>query len=249
VSESERALTILDRLAAEYPNARCALDFSNPLELLVATILAAQARDVHINEVTAKLFPKYRTAADWADAPEAVLLTELKSTGFFNQKTKAVQAAARALVAEHGGQVPEDMDALTRLPGVGRKTANVVLGNAFGHRDRVAVDTHVKRLARRLGFTKSDDPEAIERDLEALWPAERRTNACHLLQFHGRRICDAQRPKCDVCVVSDLCPSANSFDEKRAPTREAKRAPKKKPAAKKPAAKKPTAKKPGRRAK
>lgn len=210
-------MRVLDLLEAEYPNAACALRFSNPLELLVATILAAQAQDVHINEVTARLFPKYRTAADWAGAPTSVLLEELRSTGFFNQKTKAVQGACRALVEEHGGRVPDDLDALTRLPGVGRKTANVVTGNAFGHPDRIAVDTHVKRLAQRFGFTRSDDPEEIELDLERLWPAERRTRACHLLQFHGRRICDAKKPRCEACVASELCPSAFRFDEKGKP--------------------------------
>lgn len=221
------ALAVLDALEKEYPNARCALDFSNPLELLVATILAAQARDSLINQVTRGLFPKYRAAADWANAPTEVLLEELKSTGFFNQKTKAVQAATRAIVEKHGGEVPEDIDALTELPGVGRKTANVVLGNAFGHPDRVAVDTHVKRLSGRLGFTKSEDPEVIEQDLEKLWPAERRTRSCHLLQFHGRRTC-LSRPRCDSCVVAELCPSAFRF-----PHFEKKKTPRKKAAKKK----------------
>lgn len=211
--DRKTALTILDRLDAEYPNAKCALDFKTPLELLIATILAAQARDTHINTITAKFFPKYRTARDWATADEAVLLEELRPTGFFNSKTKSVLGATRALVERHGGEVPEDMDALTALPGVGRKTANVVLGNAFGHPDRVAVDTHVRRLAERLGFTRSEDPEQIEKDLEALWPAERRTHLCHVLQFHGRRICVGARPKCDACVVNDLCPSAFTFEK------------------------------------
>src|SRR5207302_1351037 len=158
------------------------------LELLVATILAAQARDTHINTITAKLFQKYRTAKDWATADEAVLTDELRPTGFFNSKTKSVLGATRALVERHGGKVPEDMDALVALPGVGRKTANVVLGNAFGRPDRVAVDTHVKRLSQRLGFTKSEDPDEIEKDFEKIAPAERRTHLCHVLQFHGRRI-------------------------------------------------------------
>jgi endonuclease-3 len=215
MKKKEKALAILDRLDQEYPNAGIALHFSTPLELLIATILAAQARDTHINTITAKLFPKYRIARDWATAPEAVLLKELKPTGFFNSKTKAVQGATRALVERHGGQVPEDMSALVALPGVGRKTANVVLGNAFHHPDRIAVDTHVKRLSQRLGFTKNDDPDEIEKDLEKLWPEERRTHLCHVLQFHGRRICVGSKPKCEACVVNDLCPSAFTFGEKK----------------------------------
>jgi endonuclease-3 len=209
----ERVLAVLDRLEKEYPNAKIALDFSNPLELLVATILAAQARDSLINTVTAKLFKKYRTAKDWATADEKVLTQELKPTGFFNSKTKSVLGATRALVERHGGEVPDDMEALVALPGVGRKTANVVTGNAFGHPDRVAVDTHVKRLSERLGWTKHSDPEDIEKDLEKLWPAEGRTHDCHLLQFHGRRICFSNKPRCEDCVVNDLCPSAFTFEK------------------------------------
>ncbi len=213
MKKNEKALAILDKLDAEYPNATIALDFTNPLELLIATILAAQARDSHINTITAKLFKKYKTAADWATADEAVLTEELKPTGFFNSKTKSVLGATRALVANHGGRVPEDMDALVALPGVGRKTANVVLGNAFHHPDKVAVDTHVRRLSQRLGFTKKDDPDEIEQDLLALWPAERRTHLCHVLQFHGRRICPNTNPKCEACVVNELCPAAFTFEK------------------------------------
>jgi endonuclease-3 len=209
-----RAVQVLDRLEAEYPNAKIALDFTTPLELLIATILAAQARDSHINTVTPALFKKYRTAADWANAPLETLRTELRSTGTFNQKAKSVHEATQGLVDHHGGEVPDDLDALTQLHGVGRKTANVVIGNAFGHPDRVAVDTHVKRLSQRLRFTRNDDPDKIEADLEKIWPAPRRTRACHLLQFHGRRICDAKNPKCDACVVSDHCPSAFTFGKK-----------------------------------
>jgi len=215
VKKTEKALAILDRLDAEYPNATIALDFTNPLELLIATILAAQARDTHINTITKKLFAKYRTAHDWATADEAVLTEELRPTGFFNSKTKSVLGATRALVAEHGGAVPEDMDALVALPGVGRKTANVVLGNAFGHPDRIAVDTHVRRLSQRLGFTKADDPDEIEKDLEKVFPKERATHLCHVLQFHGRRICVGSNPKCEACVVNDLCPSAFTFEKKK----------------------------------
>lgn len=215
MKKNEKALEILDKLDAEYPNAKCALDFTNPLELLVATILAAQARDTHINTITAKLFKKYRTAKDWATADEAVLTEELKPTGFFNSKTRSVLGATRAIVELHGGEVPEDMDKLVELPGVGRKTANVVLGNAFHHPDRVAVDTHVRRLSQRLGMTKSDDPDEIETDLDEVFPAERRTHLCHVLQFHGRRICVGAKPKCEACVVNELCPAAFTFEHNK----------------------------------
>ncbi len=205
-----RAVEVLDHLEAAHPDAKCALDFGSPLELLVATILAAQAQDKHINTLTPALFRRYPTAAAWASAPPEQVREDLRPTGFFNQKAKAVQATCQALVERHGGAVPEDLDALVALPGVGRKTANVVLGNAFGHPDRVAVDTHVQRLAKLLGFTRHDDPVKIEADLAALWPAARRTRGCHLLQFHGRRVCVARRPRCDACPVAPLCPSAHS---------------------------------------
>lgn len=206
--ERRRTLEVLDRLERAYPDARCALDFDTPLQLLIATILAAQAQDKHINTVTPGLFEKYRTAADWAEAPLDQLEVDLKPTGFFRNKAKAVKATCQALVERHGGAVPEDLDALVALPGVGRKTANVVLGNAFGHPDRVATDTHVLRLSARLGFTEETDAAKVEADLEARWPAPRRTRACHLLQFHGRQVCVARRPRCDACPVNDLCPSA-----------------------------------------
>jgi endonuclease-3 len=205
-----RAIEVLDILEATYPDARCALDFETPLQLLIATILAAQAQDKHINTVTPGLFRKYPTARAWAEADPDEVRADLKPTGFYNNKAKAVQGACRVLVDEHGGEVPDDLDALVRLPGVGRKTANVVLGNAFHHPDRVATDTHVLRLSLRLGWTTSTDPEQVERDLEALWPAERRTRACHLLQFHGRALCVARSPRCQQCPVAPLCPSAET---------------------------------------
>lgn len=235
------AVRVLDLLEETHPDAKCALDFRTPLELLIATILAAQHRDDHINVVTPGLFAKYPTARAWAEADPEQVKVDLKPTGFFNQKAKSVQGACAALVASHGGEVPDDLDALVALPGVGRKTANVVLGNALGHRDRVATDTHVLRLSKRLGWTRSDDPEQVERDLEALWPAERRTRACHLLQFHGRRICVARAPRCQECPLAPLCPSADTAAPpakaaKKARRSAAKAAPK---AARKPAAKRP----------
>lgn len=211
-AERRRTLEVLERLEAAYPDARCALDFRTPLELLIATILAAQAQDKHINTVTPGLFAKYHDARAWAEAPIEQLEEDLRPTGFFRNKAKAVKATCRALVERHGGRVPEDLDALVALPGVGRKTANVVLGNAFGQRDRVATDTHVLRLSARLGFTEHTDPEKVEADLEARWPEDRRTRACHLLQFHGRQVCVARKPRCAACPVSALCPAAFSFE-------------------------------------
>ena len=204
----QTALAQLDALEAAHPDARIALDYETPLQLLIATILAAQNTDKHINTVTPGLFARYRTAQDWADAPMAQLQDDLRPTGFFNQKAKSVQGCCKALVADHGGEVPPDVDALVALPGVGRKTANVVLGAAFGQPDRVAVDTHVKRIAGRLGLTTATKPDEIERDLEAIWPETRRTRGCHLLQFHGRRVCKARKPLCGECSLgAKLCPS------------------------------------------
>lgn len=218
------AVRILDLLEEAHPDAKCALDFRTPLELLIATILAAQHRDDHINVVTPGLFAKYPTARAWAEADPEQVKVDLKPTGFFNQKARSVQGACAALVRDHAGEVPDDLDALVKLHGVGRKTANVVLGNAFKHPDRVATDTHVLRLSKLLGWTRSDDPEQVERDLEALWPAERRTRACHLLQFHGRRVCVARAPRCQECPLAPLCPSADTA----APLRAEAAAPKRK---------------------
>lgn len=211
-AERRRALEVLDRLERAYPDARCALDFHTPLQLLIATILSAQAQDKHINTITPGLFAKYATVRDWAEAPIEQLEEDLRPTGFFRNKAKAVKATCQALVERHGGRVPEDLEALIALPGVGRKTANVVLGNAFGHPDRVATDTHVLRLAGRLGFSEQTDAARVEADLVALWPAARRTHACHLLQFHGRQACLARRPRCAGCPVTDLCPAAFAWE-------------------------------------
>jgi endonuclease-3 len=184
------------------------LHHENPLQLLVATILSAQCTDARVNQVTRDLFAKYRTAADYTNADPAVFEQEIRSTGFYRNKTKAILAMAAALVARHGGDVPRTMEELTALPGVGRKTANVVLGSAFGINEGVVVDTHVHRLARRLKLTTKDDPANIERDLMALVPRREWALFSHLLIHHGRQICQARKPKCEVCPISALCPSA-----------------------------------------
>jgi endonuclease-3 len=204
--KKSRAAAVLRRLAKTYPEAKCALDHRSPLELLVATILSAQCTDARVNMVTPHLFAKYRTAADYARSPRGVLEREIRSTGFFNSKAKSIRAAAAAIAAEHGGKVPDSMEALVLLPGVGRKTANVVLGNAFGKDEGFVVDTHVGRLSRRLGFTRQTDPVKVENDLNALVPKGRRTMGAHLLIAHGRQICVARKPRCEVCPVDPLCP-------------------------------------------
>jgi endonuclease-3 len=201
-----RAAAVLRRLGRAYPEARCALDHSSPLELLVATILSAQCTDTRVNMVTPHLFATYKTAADYARSPSGVLEREIRSTGFFNAKAKSIRAAGAAIAAEHGGNVPDEMDKLVKLPGVGRKTANVVLGNAFGRDEGFVVDTHVGRLARRLGFTRQTDPVRVETDLNALVPKGRRTMGAHLLIAHGRAVCSARKPRCGDCPVDALCP-------------------------------------------
>jgi len=204
--KKRRVATVLRRLARAYPEAKCALDHRSPLELLVATILSAQCTDVRVNMVTPQLFAKYRTAADYARSPKGVLEREIRSTGFFNSKAKSIRAAAAAIAAEHAGKVPDTMEALVRLPGVGRKTANVVLGNAFGKDEGFVVDTHVGRLSRRLGFTRETDPVKVESDLNVLVPKGRRTMGAHLLIAHGRQLCLARKPQCEICPVDPLCP-------------------------------------------
>jgi endonuclease-3 len=204
-AQRARAGRILDALARAYPDARIALHFTTPLELLVATILSAQCTDERVNVVTASLFPKYRTAADYAGADQATLEREILSTGFFRAKARAIIAMAGALVDRHGGEVPATREALVALPGVGLKTANVVLGNAFGQ-PAIAVDTHVFRVSRRLGLARADEPDAIHDQLVQVWPRARWTQATHLLITHGRRICTARAPVCPACPVCDLCP-------------------------------------------
>ena len=204
--KKRRASRVLRRLKAAYPDAKCALDHRSPLELLVATILSAQCTDVRVNMVTPHLFAKYRTAADYARSPAGELEREIRSTGFFNTKAKSIRAAGAAIAAEHGGKVPDAMETLVALPGVGRKTANVVLGNAFGKDEGFVVDTHVGRLSRRLGFTRETDPVKVETDLNALVGKGRRTMGAHLLISLGRGICAARKPRCDECPVQGLCP-------------------------------------------
>jgi endonuclease III len=201
-----RARKVFRRLARAYPEARTALQFSNPLELLIATILSAQTTDVRVNMVTPALFAKYKTAADYARAAPGVLEKEIRTTGFFNSKARSLRRAGAAIAAEHGGHVPDTMEALVRLPGVGRKTANVVLGNAFGKDEGFVVDTHVGRLSRRLGFTRQIDPVNVEVDLIEIIPRGRRALAAHQLIFHGRQICQARKPRCEICPVLSLCP-------------------------------------------
>jgi endonuclease-3 len=200
-----RARTIIRRLERAYPDARIALDFTTPLELLVATILAAQCTDERVNQVTRSLFQRYRTARDYAEADPAVLEGEIRSTGFYRAKTRALIGMARALVERHGGQVPRDRDALVALPGVGLKTANVLRGNAFGE-PAIAVDTHVFRIAQRLGLARSSDPDRLHDQLVAVVPRPQWTRFCHLLQAHGRAACAALRPRCPVCPIREQCP-------------------------------------------
>src|SRR5919197_50574 len=200
-----RARKIIRALKRAYPDAKIALDFSNPLELLVATILAAQCTDERVNMVTPVLFAKYKTAADWAQTDLATLEREIHSTGFYRAKARAIVGMARALVERHGGAVPRTRDALTALPGVGLKTANVVLGNAFDQ-PAIAVDTHVFRVSQRLGLARSEDADLIHDQLVDVLPRREWTLTTHLLTTHGRRTCSARKPACPVCPVRTLCP-------------------------------------------
>ena len=208
MTRKQRAEALIETFGKVYPEAHCELDFSNPLELLVATILSAQCTDKRVNMVTPALFKKYKTARAYAEAPQEVLEKEIQSTGFFRSKAKSLRGMAADLVAKHGGKVPSTMEALTALRGVGRKTANVVLGNAFGLNEGVVVDTHVMRLSLRLGLTKHAEPEKIEQDLMKLIPRDQWTIFSHWLIWHGRRRCQARKPDCDGCEVQHLCPSA-----------------------------------------
>jgi endonuclease III len=196
-------------LKAEYPDARTELDWSNPLELLVATILSAQTTDVQVNKVTETLFAKYRTAEDYADSTPGDLEEDIRPTGFYRNKARSLRGMASVLVEEHGGEVPRTMSELVALPGVGRKTANVVLGNAFGTNEGIVVDTHVRRVSGRLGFTESSDPVKIEQELMRLVEEGDWTIFSHLLILHGRRTCKARRPDCPNCTLNDICPSAD----------------------------------------
>jgi len=202
-----QAVEIIKRLKKEYPDPKTALSFKSPFELLVATILSAQTTDVHVNRVTETLFDKYKTVRDYADAPLEALRKDVSSINFYRTKAKNIQESARIIVGEFKGKVPKTMDKLITLPGVARKTANIVLFSAYGINEGVAVDTHVKRLAYRLGLTKNEDPARIEQDLMAIIPKTEWGNFSHLLILHGRRVCQAKKPLHKECALYDICPS------------------------------------------
>ena len=203
----ERAVLILDRLHAQHPDATIELNWSTPLELLVATILSAQCTDVRVNQVTADLFRRFRRPQDYLAVPAEELEEAIRPTGFFRQKTAAIQGCCAAILERHGGEVPRTTAELVALPGVGRKTAAVVASNAYGAREGIAVDTHVGRLARRLRLTRQRDPVRVERVLMSLYPRERWLEVSDVLIFHGRRVCHSRAPNCHDCAVFDLCPS------------------------------------------
>jgi len=207
-ARAERATEVFDLLADEYPDAHCALTHTNAYQLGVATILSAQTTDERVNMVTPGLFEGFPTPADLADARPEDVEEIIRSTGFFRNKTKSIIGFARGVTELHGGEVPRTMKELTALPGVGRKTANVILGNAFGLDEGVVVDTHVNRLSTLLAFTQKKTPEKIEEDLMGLFPRDRWTFLSHLLIFHGRQVCIARRPRCEACVMFHLCPSS-----------------------------------------
>jgi endonuclease-3 len=210
-STPERVRRIVKQLAASYAEATCALVHSSALELLVATILSAQCTDVRVNLVTKELFKRYKTAKDFADADPRELEEAIRSTGFFRSKARSIRGAARLLVEKHGGEVPDTMDELLELPGVARKTANVVLGTWFKKASGVVVDTHVQRIARRLQLTREDDPKKIEQDLMKLLPPGEWIDFSHRVIWHGRRLCTAKKPKCGECPLAELCPSAGKI--------------------------------------
>jgi len=197
--------TVIAKLKKEHPDAKLALDFSSPLELLVALILAAQARDDLVNTVTPAVFKRYKTARAYAEESEEILQDQLKKINFYRNKTKSIQKACAALVEKFNGKVPDRLEDLIELPGVGRKTANIILGNAFGQ-SAIGVDTHVLRLSQRLGWTKQKNADKVEADLTPIVPSKDAVALCHLLQFHGRRVCTAKNPDCAHCVIADLCP-------------------------------------------
>jgi len=206
-----RALKIIGLLEKEFPQAKIALNFTNPLELLVATILSAQCTDERVNIVTESLFKKYRKADDYAKADLAELERDIRSTGFYRNKAKNIKNAAEMLVQKFNSHVPQTMEEILELPGVARKTANIVLQNAYGVVEGIAVDTHVRRVAARLGLTDNDDPEKIEQDLMTIVPKEKWMKITDLLIFLGRRVCTAKKPRCELCVLNKLCPSAFTF--------------------------------------
>lgn len=205
---ADRAPVIVARLTQAYPEATVALRASNPLEMLVATILSAQCTDERVNTVTETLFQKYRTPQDYLDVSVEEFSTDIRSTGFFNQKTKSIRGACQRIVDAYGGRVPGTMDELVMLPGVARKTANIVLGNSFDTVVGIAVDTHVRRVSQRLGFTVNEDPDKIEQDLMGVIPQDQWFPFTYRLIDHGRAVCVARTPRCELCAVSDLCPSS-----------------------------------------
>jgi endonuclease-3 len=211
--KQERALDIVDRLRRMYPKAKCSLDFTNAFELLIATMLAAQSTDVRVNIVTKSLFRKYPSPQAFAAATQVQMERDVKQTGFFRNKAKAVIAASKAIVELHGGEVPQTMEELTALPGVGRKTANVVLSNAFRKPVGIVVDTHVSRVSARLGLTTNSNAEKIEQDLMKLLPQNEWIAFSHRLIGHGRAICIARKPRCSECRLNELCPSAEAAEE------------------------------------
>jgi len=203
--KTEFVKKIIGRLEQVHPDAKLDLDFSNPLELLVALILAAQARDDLVNQVTVELFKKYRTAGDYAGTREKKLQNQIRKINFYRNKARSIRRCCNDIVKRFSGKVPDRLEDLLTLPGVGRKTANIVLGNAFG-RQTIGVDTHVMRLSQRLGFTTYTNPDKIEFDLTPLVPEKQRVRFCHLLQYHGRRVCLAKKPRCPACAIRSLCP-------------------------------------------
>ncbi|HEX8995055.1 MAG TPA: endonuclease III, partial [Ktedonobacterales bacterium] len=209
-AQREHAESIVAELRRLYPDARCSLDFTTPLELLVATILSAQCTDERVNQVTKSLFQKYHSAQDYADANPETLEQDIKQTGFYRNKAKHLREAGQMIVERYGGELPRTMDELIALPGVARKTANVVMGNAFDIVEGVVVDTHVGRLARRLGLTDSEDPVKVEQDLMALLPQRDWLDLSHMLIMHGRAVCQARKPLCDQCTLVSLCPTGQS---------------------------------------
>jgi len=202
----KRAAKILRRLRKTYPDAGCELNFSTPIELTVATILSAQCTDKRVNMVTPALFRKYRTVKDWAKTPQSVLENEIRSTGFFRNKAKNIRALCAVLDKKYGGIIPDDLDVLITLPGIGRKTANLLIATIYD-KPGIVVDTHFKRLSKRLGFTKEDNPDKIEFDLKAILPEKDWTNWSHCMVFHGRRCCYARKPDCPACSIKEWCPS------------------------------------------
>jgi len=207
MNTKEKTIEIIKRLKKKYPQPKTALNFRSPFDLLVATILSAQATDVLVNKVTANLFTKYKSVKDYADVPLEILQKDVSSINFYKTKAKNIQASAMIIADKFHAEVPKTMEELTTLPGVARKTANILLSNAYGINVGIAVDTHVKRLSYRLGLTKNEDPAKIERDLMESTPKKQWSNLSHLLIFHGRNVCQAKKPKHEECILSDICPS------------------------------------------